>query len=129
MPKSFLHLFIYQCVFHNTSLATIFQNRLKKHCKYSLFFRCLSNGCVALHCDFIQGAQNNVLRQSCKKEDPQFRYQIITIEMVLIKTQLTSEYANGAAQQSGTEAAVSGPRQTHTHPLLQRLAPDKQDKA
>lgn len=84
---------------------------------------------MALHCDFIQGAQYNVLRQLCKNEDPQFRYQIITIEMVQIKTQLTSEHANGAAQQSGTEAAVSGPPQTHNHLLLQRLAPDKKDKA
>lgn len=49
--------------------------------------------------------------------------------MVQIKIQLSSEHANGAAPQGGTEAAVSGPPQTHTHLLLQRLAPDKQDKA
>lgn len=85
---------------------------------------------MALHHDFIQGVRNNVLRLSCKKkEDPHFRYRIITIEMGQIKTQLTSEHANGAAQQSGTEAAVSGQPQTHTFRLLQRLAPDKYDKA
>lgn len=67
--------------------------------------------------------------QKKKKENPQFIYQIITFEMVQIKTQLSSEHANGAAAQAGTEAAVSGPPQTHTHLLLQRLAPDKQDKA
>lgn len=82
-----------------------------------------------LHSDFIQGAQYNVLRQSCKNDDLRFRYHIIAIEMGQIKTQLTSEHANGAAQQSGTEAAVSEPPQTHTHLSLQRLAPDKQDKA